>query len=184
MHSESCENPLLWIEWIKFIINIIIIRQTQRFRCLPFRIDAHGIFRAYRDHVTRPLVGNRSRSRRNESVNPSWRATRHGGMLRLAARMSLWGISRPLSGRQRSHCSFPPPKGSSRIVNIIKSVYKVLFCMTPSPCQKSTLKMLILRPHLKITRQHKQDLKKASGGPWPPPSQHTAVKIVTIPDDP
>ena len=64
-----------------------------------------------------------------------------------------------LCGQARVH------KGSSRIVYIIKSVHRVLFFVTPSLPKEYFVKMLILRPVIKIVKHHERHLKKAYGGP-------------------
>ena len=58
--------------------------------------------------------------------------------------------------------------------------------VTPSlpSYQKSTLKLLILRRLLKISMLYKLHFKKTYNGLWPPSSQHTLVKTMTILDDP
>ena len=57
-----------------------------------------------------------------------------------------------------------------------------------TPYQKRTLKMLILRPSLKIAMHHERYFWKAYGDPCPPPSKCTTLrtpgKMMTILNDP
>ena len=72
---------------------------------------------------------------------------------------------------------------SFRIINIIKSVHRViLFCDPLPPYQKSTLKMLISRPLLKIAMHRKRRFWNAYYGISPPPPPHFRRMLCMLAD--
>ena len=64
--------------------------------------------------------------------------------------------------------SVNPALGGRPELPTLSRAYTEYFFLWPPPYQKSTLKMLILRPFLKIEMQLKQHFWKAYGGSWPP----------------